>query len=422
MIIAIFFINECTAFLEEHKEWKQLSRKRNSVQFAIPYLRLITFLCFAAYNMPTSFLPVYVEKFYTDSLPFPIEVAGSLPLTINFAMIGFMSLFCTGFLRKIGFRATMMIGAFMCTAGDLSMALANVYWIVMIGLLLNGIGCGMLMNGLTIIVANQDDENQTKGFSVINGSILSGMICGTVIGAGIARKYGSARMFLVSSGIWLVIACILFRFGKSFRMHHDDGTNLMKQEKARVKDLFSRPILGFLILIVIPYTVINGFTSYFLPIFADANGLNEVQTSLLLVMNCLVGIFLSKALTDACTKAFGRAAMYISSILSLGAVVLFAYFQNIYMLAFVLFILGFAKSFGAPTREVEFCNQPFVKKIGEDKAMGYYNLADNLGESLGTVVFGGIMSFGLLSGLWLLSGISVLMLGLFEVGNYKKQK
>ena len=172
-----------------------------------------------------------------------------------------------------------------------------------------------------------------------------------------------------------------------------------------------------MILVAIPYVIVNGFTSYFLPVFGDAYGLTESQTSLFLVMNCLVGIFLSGTLTDICMKYLGKASLYLSSALSLGAVLVFGYFQNLYMLAFALFVLGAARSFGATTRELIFCAQPKVQKIGEDKAMGYYNFADNIGESIGTIVFGGIMRVGFVSGMWALTGISAGLLALFGISD-----
>lgn len=419
VIIAVFILNEVLAFAEDHKEWKRKKETEGKAVFPVSYLRVITFFCFVAYNMPTSFLPVYVEKFYDDSLPFSVELAGSLPLTVNFAMIGIMSVFCAGLLRKIGFRYIMMIGSALCMAGDLSLAMASDYWMAAGGLFLNGVGCGLLMNGLSIIVANQDSEGQSKGFSVINGAILSGMISGTVIGATIAENLGASRMFFVSTVIWGCICVMMFWIGKNFVMRPQSG---VKKTENVLSAVFSNNILGYLILVVIPYTMVNGFTCYFLPIYADAYGLGESQTSLLLVMNCLVGIFLSGALTDVCRKYLGRASIVLSSVLSLGAILIFGYFENLYMLAFALFVLGVAKSFGSTTRELFFCEQPKVQQIGEDKAMGYYNLADNLGESLGTMVFGGIMSIGFLSGMWMLTGASAAMMGIYEILGRKFRK
>ena len=163
------------------------------------------------------------------------------------------------------------------------------------------------------------------------------------------------------------------------------------------------------------------FVRGLLPIFGDSYGLSESQTSLLLVMNCLVGIFLSEALTGLTMKYLGRGAIYLSSALSLGAVLLFGYFQNLPMLALTLFLLGASKSFGAAGREILFCRQPVVAQYGEDEAMGYYNLADNLGESIGTMVFGGMLSIGLVTGMWIFTGISAVTLGIYTLMGKKME-
>lgn len=244
----------------------------------------------------------------------------------------------------------------------------------------------------------------------MNGAILTGMISGTVIGAALAEHLGESDMFFFSAGIWLALAVFSVLVGRAFHMQKKET----EKKKSALRFLFSGHTLGFFLLMLIPYTIINGFTSYFLPVFGDAYGLGESQTSLLLVMNCLVGIFLSGTLTKVMLKAMGRFSMYLSSLLSLAAMVLFGYFQNLFMLAFVLLALGAAKSFGAPIREIVFCGQKEVAEFGEDRAMGLYNFADNAGESVGTVVFGGILNAGFSVGMWMLAGVSVMMMAAYE--------
>ena len=434
LVIGVFFLNEAYAFTSDLKHWKNRRNMVGKDIFPIPFLRILTFFCALAYNMPTSFLPVYVGSFYKESLPFSEELAASLPLTVNFAMIGIMAVFCTGLLRKLGFRFAMFLGGICCVIGDSCMALSMNWWMAAGGLLLNGIGCGLVMNGLSIIVANQENEqDQTDGFAIINGTMLSGMICGTVVGATLAEDLGEGHMFFVSGGLWLALGILILIVGRHFKMaaqmekrettKKKEGKNAGRtQTGKKVNPLFSMQILGFLLLVVIPYVIVNGFTSYFLPVFGDSYGLTESQTSLFLVMNCLVGIFMSGALTDVCMKHLGKASIYLSSALSLGAVLVFGYFQNLYMLAFALFMLGAAKSFGATTRELVFCAQPKVDEMGDDKAMGYYNFADNMGESLGTVVFGAISRIGFISGMWILTGASAVMLAVFAGSEGRNKK
>ena len=71
--------------------------------------------------------------------------------------------------------------------------------------------------------------------------------------------------------------------------------------------------------------------------------------------------------------------------------------------------------------EILFCRQPVVAQYGEDEAMGYYNLADNLGESIGTMVFGGMLSIGLVTGMWIFTGISAVTLGIYTLMGKKME-
>ena len=419
VIIAIFLIKEVMSFWISHKEWKQKKAATKAAVFPISWFRIFVVLCFAAYNMPTCFLPVYMESFYDKSLPMSVELAGSLPLTANFMMIGIMSLLCSGFICRLGFRMVIMLGGGFSLIGDLTMSVASDYWMAVGGLILNGIGCGFIMNALSIIVANQSNEEQEEGFSVMSGSILTGMISGTVIGAALAENIGETKMFLFSSGIWFVLILFGLITGGAFKMKAQIKEK--QEKKSTFRFLRSGKTLGYFICMVVPFTIIGGFTSYFLPVFAAEYGLTESQTSLLLVMNCLVGIFLSETLTKVMLKSLGRGAIYLSTILSLAGLVLFGMFQNLYMLAFVLLLLGAARSFGAPIREITFCGQEEVQDYGEDRAMGLYNFADNVGDSLGTIVFGSILTVGFSVGMWALSGVSVVMMLIYE-GIWRKKK
>jgi len=52
-----------------------------------------------------------------------------------------------------------------------------------------------------------------------------------------------------------------------------------------------------------------------------------------------------------------------------------------------LIILGIAASFGKPSQQAYFLSRKITKEYGEDKAMGIYNFSENIGESLGPMVF-----------------------------------
>lgn len=48
-------------------------------------------------------------------------------------------------------------------------------------------------------------------------------------------------------------------------------------------------------------------------------------------------------------------------------------------------------------------------------------LADNLGESIGTMVFGGMLGIGLVTGMWIFTGISAVTLGIYTLMGKKME-
>lgn len=393
VITAIFLFNELLQFRDSRKEFikerKEVGKKRASL--------------------------------YDSSVPFSKELAGSLPLTMNFAVMGVVALICSKILRRFSFRNVLMGGAFISLLGDISMAFANNYWIGFMAMFFNGLGVGIIIASLYICVAEiKNEEEQRKCFANLNGAELSGLISGMVIGAIIAESFGQRYMFYISSGVWVVLLGLFFALGKSINLDKKSlnmkANTVEKQPHRRSlrSFIFSKQIMGFILLLQIPYAIVNGFTYYFVPIFGDVHGLGEDITSLILVLNSLTGVFFSVALTNLFVKKLKRVSMYLASAISLSALLLFAVFPNLPMLITAVFLIGFARSFGTTSRNGYYCDLKEVGEYGEDKAIGIYNFMENIGDSVGTSYFGYIYGAGMNVGLLVLTAGSAAAIGIYE--------
>lgn len=400
VIVAVFAVNEFAGFLNRRASRKNQVSKQGD--FPLSYVQLTTLVCYTAFNLPSVFLPVFMESFYSASLPF--DTAGSLSLTANFLMIGLASLICAPILRRLTYRYLIILGAGLCFCGDLMTALSQGYWTAFAGLILNGAGVGLLINSLSVSVAGSDENAQKEGFSIINSSSLSGVICGMVIGGVLSERFGQSKVFFFSSGLWGIMILIFLAAGKYTPSR---VTQYPKKKGGMFRFLTAPRILGFILLIQVPYVVLNGFTNYFVPVFANENGLSESETSLLLVLFSLTGIFLSMAITNWIYKKYKRNTLYMSMILSLGAILIFSLHPTLPFLILCIFLLGVSQCFGLPVRNIYYCQQKEVQTYGEDRAMGIYNFTDNVADSAGSSIFGLISRTGLLPGTLILTGISM---------------
>jgi MFS-type transporter involved in bile tolerance (Atg22 family) len=75
-----------------------------------------------------------------------------------------------------------------------------------------------------------------------------------------------------------------------------------------------------------------------------------------------------------------------------------------------LLLLGLSASFAKPSQQSYFLGLKPTQKYGEDKAMGLYNFSENIGESLGPVVFGRLMA-GTQAGIMAFLGLIVALGG-----------
>lgn len=114
-------------------------------------------------------------------------------------------------------------------------------------------------------------------------------------------------------------------------------------------------------------------------------------------------VMLGDALTEHMEKTFGGRSVYVAMGLNIVAVALYISTQTIWSLVGALVLLGVSASFAKPCQQALYLRQDASKQLGEDQAMGIYNFSENIGESLGPIVFGSLMA-GPIGHIWAFLG------------------
>lgn len=387
ILIVLFLFGEILSFFDLKAKYKE-EKKKNRIGMPMHLLRCSILITYIAFNIASSFLPVYAAGFVTDALGIPRELAASLPITLNLAFLGLTSLFCAGLLQRFSFRSVTAISGLVSMSGDLLLFFGESYSLLVIGLILNGIGMGFISNSINMFIAGtEDNEVRQEGFSIFNAGSLSGINCGMMLGASLAGALGQRAVFACSASAWLLVAVLFFFMGRYV------SKGQKKQKKLNRKAFWtSRGVVPYMLLIQVPYVIINSFVFYYVPIYGDAKGFSESIVCLLLMLHSLCSVYLSVSVTKYVVDRFGSKSIYLSSLLAFAALLMFGWNNSVSMLIVVLLILGVVASFGNAVRQMYFVEMPGVKEYGEDSAMGIYNFVDNIGESAGPVLFGSLMS------------------------------
>ena len=385
-------ISEATSFLKARSEYELAGRAADKMP---PHLiRILIFTIFSAYNLVSSFLPVYILR-NSDALPAAWRSFGAaLPMTVNIFVMGIMSLFCAGAVRKLGLKRVFAISMLCSLAGNLIIVLMKGYAPVMAGLLLDGIGVGLITNAVYVMLTYLPDEaERQEGFAIYNTASLSGINFGMILGGLLATNVGQKNVFLVAALFWGVLLMLgTYLTGTLAGILKAPEEDESEGGPSVGRFLGHKSVWSFILLIQNPYIIFNSFIFYFVPLFSDSLGYGEVMASVFLMLYSEMAVMLGRRMPDVAEEKLGARALYAAVGLNVLAVALFTITWNVEGLIAALLLLGLSASFAKPSQQTYFLGMKATQKYGEDKAMGLYNFSENIGESLGPVIFGRLMA------------------------------
>lgn len=420
IMIVVALFGEILSFFEWRSRYRRntdMVQNEGKPRIPMHLLRLSIFVTYMAFNVASSFMPVYAAGFVTNDLGIPREFAASLPITLNLICVGMTSVFCASLLRRFHFRLVASVGAGISMCGDITLFMGKGYYFLVLGLILNGIGMGVITNSMNVFIAGISQEDvRTEGFSLFNAGSLSGTACGMMLGASLAGAVGQRKVFSCSALVWAFVMLLFVFLGKSL----DSAWEGKRRQKKNVGAFLAfRGVLPYMLFIQFPYVIINSFVYYYVPIYGDIQGFSESIVCLLLMLHSLCSMYLSVGVTKYMSSKFGQGAIYLSSGLALASLLLFGFYSTVPVLLTVLLLLGFAGSFGVSVRQTYFTRLSGVQEYGEESAMGVYNLMDNLGGSAGPVLFGAVMGgANPLTGLAIMAAVSGALNGIFAMGKF----
>lgn len=408
---------EIIALVNSKAKYKaQLEENPNRKSLPVYVIRILVFSVFTAFNMVSSFLPVFIMNNLDTNLPIGRELLVSIPMTINIFIMGVMSLFCAKLVRKMGVKKLAVLSGISSLTGNLLILLIQSYYAIVAGLILDGIGVGLMSNAIYILITYiKDEQDQTEGFATYNSSCVSGTNFGMMLGAVLAVNLTQRNVFMFVAIIWLIVIGLVVLVSNTMAggLSPESADTGGEQPKVSFgKFIKNKLIIGFIFLIQNPYIVFNSFVFFFVPIFCDEHGYSETMSSILLMVYAIFSVYLSDVLTKKSLEIFKDRAMYVAYTINILAVILYAWTENMAGLILALVMLGVSASFGKSVQQTYFMKMNSVKEFGEDNAMGIYNFTENIGESLGPIIFSYLMSFSPLAlGVSVFGGVIMLLGG-----------
>lgn len=386
---------EILSNLYNYNTYRQEKNKEQKEVFPGHILRISIFLVFVAYNMTATFLPAYLlhqTGNFSDAFR---SLAGALPITVNLFLIGVMALFCAGLIRRWGIRKLMVISTLCSCVGNGILFFFQGYAGACIGLFLDGVGVGLVTNAIYVwIGCIKNEEDRIRGLAIYNSACFSGINFGMLLGSLLAVLVNQQIVFGVVAVLWIIL---LITTGNMARKLND--ICYISKQKRKENSVLSvgrfvkeKRVFGFLALVQNPYIIFGSFVFYYVPLFCDAKGYGEAVCSLFILIYSQTAVLLADSMTKFFSKRGQKRGMYQAMGINIAALVVYALFPDLTGMLAALFLLGLSAAFGKPVQQEYFLDLRETKQYGEDKAMGIYNFSENIGESMGPIIFGKIIS------------------------------
>lgn len=418
MAVVLLMIIVEIIFYAEHRERKRKNLALPGLAAQFP-LRLLIFLAYLVDCMQDAFVSILANQLYTPILGIPQSVGAALPLSAQVFAAAVMAFLGGGLSRKAGVKKTLVGGFLLEITGCLLCGAGGTYFSLLGGKAVIGMGLGLIIVSLNAIAARGEDEAESaKAFTDISAGTLAGVTAGAGVGS-IILSFGHYSMVYFAGAAILLIGLALSFSGRDYK---EAAVAKAKEEVGFFRFLFNRQVITFLLLMLLPFLMGLSFREYFFPIYAAELGMSETMIGRLYLICGLLVIYAGPQLTGKLiARLGGKWTVALASGLIIAAPLLYVAIPTLATTIVGVLLLSVAISFGYAAQSTYYSELPSVEHYGGGRAMGIYSLFENIGQTLGPMIYGLAMMLGYRSGLGLIGGAMLALLLLFLACNGKKK-
>ena len=418
MAVVLLMIIVEIIFYAEHRERKRKNLALPGLAAQFP-LRLLIFLAYLVDCMQDAFVSILANQLYTPILGIPQSVGAALPLSAQVFAAAVMAFLGGGLSRKAGVKKTLVGGFLLEITGCLLCGAGGTYFSLLGGKAVIGMGLGLIIVSLNAIAARGEDEAESaKAFTDISAGTLAGVTAGAGVGS-IILSFGHYSMVYFAGAAILLIGLALSFSGRDYK---EVAVAKAKEEVGFFRFLFNRQVITFLLLMLLPFLMGLSFREYFFPIYAAELGMTETMIGRLYLICGLLVIYAGPQLTGKLiARLGGKWTVTLASALIIAAPLLYVAIPTLATTIVGVLLLSVAISFGYAAQSTYYSELPSVEHYGGGRAMGIYSLFENIGQTIGPMIYGLAMMLGYRSGLGLIGGAMLALLLLFLACNGKKK-
>ncbi|NHQ86633.1 MFS transporter [Iodobacter sp. HSC-16F04] len=370
--------------------------RRTLYAAAVDHIRWPFFLLIFADSLSLSFFPVYVGQFYSPEMGISKNIVIGLPISI-FMFTWALSMPWAGMWSdRVGHRKAFISGAVVTTLGLILTACAQSLYDLLLWRSLTALGYGLVFITTQSYVASHTPVAQrTRGMAVFLSCFFAGSLSGSAIGGILADRLGNSSTILLSGLLSAASALFVLRFLRS----NPDAVAVAKK-KLSINDfkclLKNKKFVVITFLAAVPAKIaLTGFLYYSVPLYLKLLGNNQSTTGRVMMAYGLAIIVLSPYVAKLADK-IGHLRWFVSigGYAAAAAMFIIYFFDSTAGLLASITLLGIAHAIGVSPQLAlinDFCKE-VVQEVGGGTTTGIFRLIERLGNVLGPIIAGVLIS------------------------------
>ncbi|MEE0919015.1 MAG: MFS transporter [Lachnospiraceae bacterium] len=411
--VMIMLVLECIFALSFFEKRKGISREKWDITQQMP-IRVMVFLVYVTDSMQDAFIAILCSRLYADTLPVSREIAIALPMSLQLMMAAVFSIFGGRFAEKLGIRKVMQLGLISQMAGFLVCLMVPGYTGILIGKLFIGMGMGIVyVTSNTIVSMGGNSDFVESGFADVSAGVLSGVTIGAGLGS-IILSFADYRIVYLVGAVLLGCGLLLTIQAKNVKLEKDKNSEAVKSRFHIFKFLINRRVAAFFGFILIPFMISLSYREYFFPLYVEQFGIDEVQIGRIYLGCGMLVIYIGPLLSKYLLKVLGaKRSVVLASLCMALNMGLFVLVPNIFIVLADMVVLSVVISFAYTCQYTYFEGLDECEEAGMGNAMGIYSMFENIGQTLGPVIYGAVLMLGKRKGISLLFLLMFLLVCLF---------
>ncbi|GAB1409901.1 hypothetical protein MASR1M90_10550 [Desulfovibrionales bacterium] len=430
-VVAMLFLAEIISMLVVREERRFVSQAP-PLAASPAFMRTIMFLCLFAIDLSLSFVPLRVGELDATLFDLPTDVVLGLPVSVEMLMVG-TAILSAGFIsEKTGWRPLLLIGTCIAALGNLGSGLADHALLYIASRGLAGAGYGLINLAAQVFVLAYSRPDQRAGnLATVFAGLFAGALCGSASGGLIADRLGYGAAFLVAALLLGLICLGLWRILPEQRPSTAPSKN-NHQALPTLRDIWAcltdLRLAALLWLNIIPSALITVcLFQFFIPVSLNQAGASPADIGRVVMIFPLVviyfGPFLGR-LVDTSSRKYRPLAL--AGLLGAASVAMLLITDGIPITVAAIMLLGLANAVFSNAQGAYALELPITEHFGSARIVGIYNVAERLGQVIGPIGLGVILSvWGRTTGLSTLAlgcAVMTLLFALISSVAWRKQR